>query len=268
MASEASLLALDYWQVATAAALQLGIAGLSLWLGLQLERRLLIATARLVLQLLAVGFVLHWVFSLHDPWLVALLALIMMALATHAAVSRTPHRFQSIYQSSFLVIAVSTGLTLFVGAKLIVGVEPWWQPRYAIPLLGMLLGNALTGTSLCLERLLSNLRGQRAWIETELALGATRWEAVKEPMVEAVRAGMIPTINSMTVAGIVSLPGMMTGQILSGTAPTLAVRYQIVIFLLIAVATSLCCVGVALAVYRRHFSAEHQLVLPEDASEG
>jgi len=123
----------------------------------------------------------------------------------------------------------------------------------------MILGNGLTGISLCLDTLLERLDERRAGVEADLACGATRWEAAREPLREAVRKGMIPILNSMTVAGLVSLPGMMTGQILAGAEPLQAVRYQIVVMFMIAAATSLGGILVAMMVYRRMFNERHQL---------
>ena len=141
--------------------------------------------------------------------------------------------------------------TLELGALSAVGVIP--------ALLGMVLGNGLTGMSLCLDELLASLDASRDQVETELALGATRWEAARQPLRAAVRKGMIPIINSMMVVGIVSLPGMMTGQILEGADPVAAVRYQIVIMFMIAAATAFGCMLIALFTYRQLFDSAHRL---------
>jgi putative ABC transport system permease protein len=106
---------------------------------------------------------------------------------------------------------------------------------------------------------LEALSDRRAQVETDLALGASRWEAAREPLAEGVRKGMIPIINSMMVVGIVSLPGMMTGQILSNSDPLDAVAYQVVVMFMIAAATSLGCMGIAVLVYFRCFNSRHQL---------
>ena len=118
-------------------------------------------------------------------------------------------------------------------------IHPWYEPQYAIPILGMILGNTLTGVSLGIERMTEELTAGRGAVEMSLALGATRWEAAQGPARQAVRAGMIPTLNQMAVVGLVSLPGMMTGQVLAGQSPLQAVRYQIVIMFLIAAASAL-----------------------------
>jgi putative ABC transport system permease protein len=123
--------------------------------------------------------------------------------------------------------------------------EPWYAPRYALPLFGMLLGNTMTGISLGLETLITTVARSRTAIEARLALGATRWQAMAEPLQVALRSGMMPIVNAMAASGIVSLPGMMTGQILAGVEPVEAVKYQILIMFLIGGTTAL---GVLLAV--------------------
>ena len=125
--------------------------------------------------------------------------------------------------------------------------------------MGMILGNTLNGISVGLKTFTESLHQQRDRIESALALGATRWEAAREAVQDAIRTGLIPILNSMMVVGIVSLPGMMTGQLLSGTEPVAAVKYQIVIMFLIASATALGTVGVVLLSFRRLFTINHQL---------
>lgn len=129
-------------------------------------------------------------------------------------------------------------MTLFC-LLVILGPTPWYQPQYAIPLLGMLLGNTLNGVSLSLRYLEDAAQNQRPQILNRLMLGESPANACSRIRQEALNSAMIPTINSMAAAGIVSLPGMMTGQILAGVAPEIAVRYQILIFLLIAAGTGL-----------------------------
>ena len=118
----------------------------------------------------------------------------------------------------------------------------------------------MNGISLGLDRLGGELAAKRAQVEALLALGATRWEAARQPIQEAVRTGLIPIMNSMMVVGIVSLPGMMTGQILAGANPVEAVKYQIVIMFLIASGTALGTVSVVLLSYRRLFNTSHQFL--------
>jgi putative ABC transport system permease protein len=143
----------------------------------------------------------------------------------------------------------------------IIQVDPWYDPQYLIPLLGMILGNALNGVSLGLEQFMESLVTNQGKIETLLSLGATRWEATHAEVQQAVRRGMIPMINSMMVMGLVSLPGMMTGQILAGANPLDAVRYQIIIVFAIASGTALGTLGVVLLAWQALLSPSHQLRL-------
>jgi putative ABC transport system permease protein len=236
------------------------IAGaVSLVLRLRIEKRLALAAVRTTVQLLLVGYVLRWVFEIQSPWLLAAVALLMVLAATQTAVKRPTRRFAGIGWRAFATLVSSGLLTTIVATALIVGVKPWYEPRYLIPLLGMVLGNSMNGISLCVDHLLETLAERRQLVEMELALGATRWEAAREPIAEAVRRGMIPIVNTMMVVGIVSLPGMMTGQILAGADPFEAVKYQIMIMFMLAAAVALGSMAMAILAYRRLFTPRHQL---------
>jgi len=225
-----------------------------------MERRLLVAATRTVLQLALIGLVLDWVFAIRSPWVVVPLMALMALVAGVAAVRRTDRRYRGIWLNSLVSIFASSWIVTGVALLAIVRVRPWYDPQYAIPLLGMVLGNTLNGISLGLDRLTEELSSRRDRVEALLALGATRWEAAREPVRRSVRTGMIPIINSMMIVGIVSIPGMMTGQLLAGVDPLNAVEYQIVIMFLIASATALGTVGVVLLGYRRLFSPDHQFL--------
>jgi putative ABC transport system permease protein len=248
------------WVDLTIAALLILVAGaVNLALRLEMEQRLALAAVRTVAQLLLVGYVLQWVFELEHPLLIAALALLMTAAAARASVASAKRFYIGAYWRAFSTLAVTGILITFVVTRLIIGVEPWFRPQYLVPLLGMVFGNSLTGLSLCLDKLLELLSRERERIEAELALGASSWEAARGPVAEAVRTGMIPILNAMMVVGIVSIPGMMTGQILQGADPSAAVKYQIVVMFMLAASTSLGCVGMALLAYRRLFNERHQL---------
>jgi len=255
----AAYLTLGPVQLALAAVLLLVNLGLSAWLRLGLSRSLLVAGTRMVVQLLLVGLVLQFVFALNRPLPVLGIALVMAALAGVAAVNRTRRRFPGVMWDSLLTVV--TAAFLVTGASLlgILRVRPWFEAQYAIPLLGMVLGNTLNGISLALDRFMEGVADGREAIESRLALGASRWEAAHGLVQESLRTGMIPTINAMMVMGVVSLPGMMTGQILAGAAPTDAVRYQIVIMFMIASATALGALGVTLLAFRGLFDARDRL---------
>lgn len=247
------------WQVALAALL-IAINGvISVVLRLKMEWTLLIASVRTVVQLMLIGFVLDWVFRWERWYVVMGLACVMTLIAGLTAASRNERRYRGIRINTILSIWASSWLvTAFALFAVLQGIDKWYQPQYAIPLLGMVLGNTLNGISLGLNTFSETLVSHRDQVESELALGATRWEAARGPFQQAVRTGLIPIINSMMVVGIVSLPGMMTGQLVSGMAPMQAVKYQIVIMFLIASATALGTVSVVTLSFMRLFNSDHQ----------
>ena len=150
-----------------------------------------------------------------------------------------------------------------VAMVLILQVSPWYAPQYIIPILGLILGNSLTAISLTTGRLIDHLHSEQAQIRTLLSLSATPFEACHSAIATAISSGMMPTINSMMVVGVVSLPGMMTGQILAGADPTQAVRYQIITMFFICAGSALSCTLSALFVVRRFFNYRMQLVIPK-----
>lgn len=246
-------------QLALAAALLLVNVVLSVRLRLGLERDVLVAGARMVAQLLAVGLILGWVFALRSPLPVVGIGLVMTVLAGQAAVGRSRERYARVYLDAFLAVFGSSFLLTGLALSGLLRVRPWFEPQYAIPILGMVLGNTLTGVALSLDRFTGDLRARRPQIEELLALGATRWEAAHAEVAAAVRTGMIPVLSSMAVMGIVSLPGMMTGQILAGAPPGTAVRYQIVIMFILAASSALGSLAVVLLAYRSLFDARDRL---------
>lgn len=245
-------------QVALAAALILVNGVISLLLRLDLERRLLLAAGRMTAQLLLVGVVLGWVFALRRWEPVLAVAAAMTLIAGLAATRRSGLGYRGQRLDAIAAVWASAWLVMTVALAVVVPVRPWYEPQYAIPLLGMVLGNALNGIALGLDRIGEELTARRGQVEALLTLGATRWEAARPAVRAAVRTGMVPTLNSMAVAGLVSIPGMMTGQLLAGVDPLAAAKYQAVIYFLIAAATALGTVLAALLAYRRLFNAHHQ----------
>jgi putative ABC transport system permease protein len=235
------------------ATLLIVVAGLvSMALRLGVERRLGLAALRTVIQLGLLGLVLERIFALRNPALIVALLLLMTVFAAREAVGRASRRYRGILIDAWLTMAATCFVVGGMVTQVVVGVDPWYEPQYVIPLLGMILGNSLTGISLCLDRFMDHLEMRAPEVELRIAFGANRREALAAPLRDAVRTGMIPIINSMAAAGIVSLPGMMTGQILAGSPPLQAVAYQIVVMFMIAAAVAL---GAMLVVVlaARHF---------------
>jgi putative ABC transport system permease protein len=246
-----AFISLEWTDLALATVLIVLAGGISVVLRLGIEWRLGIAAVRTVVQLGIIGLVLEQVFALDRADLVVLLVLLMTVFAAREAVSRTTRRYRGIWLDAWVAIAASCLLVGAIVTQVVVGVEPWYDPQYVIPLLGMILGNSLTGISLSLDRLIEHLSARAAEVELRVAFGATRREALREPLRAAIRTGLIPIINSMSAAGLVSLPGMMTGQILAGAPPMQAVAYQVVVMFMIAAAVALGAMAVALSAARR-----------------
>lgn len=242
------------------------VAGLGLvqfWQGLQLSRSLLIGSLRMVVQLLLIGFVLKALFATASLGWVLLMALVMLLLASYEVIARQKRRLVGWqgYGIGLLSMGATAAAITAIALLLIVRPSPWFTPQYAIPLLGMILGNTMTGIGLALNHLTQMAASTRQAIEARLLLGQTARQAMAPLKRDAVRAGLIPTLNMLAAAGVISLPGMMTGQILAGAPPLEAVRYQILIMLLITAATGF---GGLLAVHfgsRRLFDERERLRL-------
>jgi putative ABC transport system permease protein len=176
------------------------------------------ALLRMLAQLLLIGFFLNTIFD-SDSAAIVLLVLAVMVLASSWIALRTltADRLQ-LYRSSLLSIVVGGGITLLIMSHWVLHLDPWYLPRYMIPLAGMIFANAMNSVSLAADRLKAELKRSTPWLEARNT---------------AMHAAMIPNINTLFAVGLVSLPGMMTGQILSGISPLIAVRYQIMVMCMI-----------------------------------
>ena len=254
-----SLVELDVVDLALCLGL-IGIAiALSLWQRLGLAGQFAYSAGRALLQLLVVGYVLDIVFTL-DNWLAVLIIIfIMISIAAVVARNRIDRQISAILPTVWLSIFTSTFLTLSYVILIIVNPPTWYEPQYLIPLAGMLLGNSMNGASLSGDRLLSAIKQNFREIETHLSLGATPKQAIFNYQKEAIRTGLIPILNNMTVVGLVSLPGMFTGQVLAGTSPLNAASYQILIMFAIALTNLIVTVLITEGVYRQFFNRDLQL---------
>ncbi|OAQ22872.1 hypothetical protein K457DRAFT_84156 [Linnemannia elongata AG-77] len=226
---------LQWYHVAIASVLILVNGALSIALGLGLEKRLFISATRCVVQLTIMGAVLQTIFDAKNPVFVILMALLLITLGTNEAVFNVSKR-RHIYM--FPSVLVSMGCSCLIigtfGTRLAMGVDPLHSPKEFIPALGMLLGNTMTAISLGLDQCLSQLSENKEKIELYLSMGATRWEACRPIAIEAMRRAMLPTINQMSIIGLISIPGMMTGQLIAGASVMNAVKSQIIIMYLIS----------------------------------
>jgi putative ABC transport system permease protein len=261
---------LSHFDLLIAASLVLLLALLSLRLHSGISRQLMISAIRTAVQLTLIGLVLKVLFANASLGWVSLLAFAMLLIAGREVMVRQERRFKGWW--GYAVGTTSMFLSSFAVAVfalvVILGDQPWYAPQYAIPLLGMLLGNTMNGVSISMDRLTHAAWEQRGVIEARLMLGQ-RWdEAIADYRRQAIRSGMIPIINAMAAAGVVSLPGMMTGQILAGAAPVDAVKYQIMIMFLIAAGTGLGTLAAVTIGSRRLFDDRQRLCLERLVSAG
>jgi putative ABC transport system permease protein len=214
-----------------------GIASIRLSLGL--ERDIAWGTIRTFIQLFIVGYVLKFVFRLDNVYLVLLIFTGMIFFAALTIKGRVKERSVPYFLPTFFSMFTSYMLVTIIVTAFIVNVKPWYQPQYFIPIGGMVVGNSMSAIAIALERIFSEIRNRRAEIELYLSLGANHSEATTSIVKEAVKAGMIPSINSMMAVGIVFLPGMMTGQIIAGADPVTSIKYQIVVMLMLVGSTAI-----------------------------
>lgn len=243
------------WALGT---LALAIA-LSAWEKLNLEWSLAFAAGRTILQLLVVGFVLEVVFADPNPVTVVAVLFVMLSTATRVANSRIGEKLALMLPIVGGSLLLSTALTLAYVNLLIIKPQTWYEPQYLIPFAGIVLGNAMNGAAIAGERLTSNLKSGRLEIETHLSLGATPEIAVSQYRKEAIKAAMIPNINTMLVVGLVTLPGTLTGQLLSGERPLNAALYQMLILFMQAFATLFSTILVTRGICRQVFNEAEQL---------
>lgn len=233
----------------------------SVWQKLAIEKNLLIATLRGIIQLIVVGFLLDSVFEIKQPLVIVGIILLMSLIAAREAKNRVREKVPYVLPIMWLSVAVGTVAIVAYTTFLVIQPEIWYSPQYLIPLAGMILGNSMNGAAIAAERFTQDLVKRSREIETYLCLGATPQQAIANYQADAIRAAMIPTINTMMVAGVVSLPGMMTGQILSGVSPLLAVRYQLVILFAITTANLITALILTHLVTLQFFTPAQQLKL-------
>jgi len=257
------VIALSVLDLGIAAIFVCALSLVSLFLSLGLEWKILIFSCRMTAQLLFIGVVLRYLFADSSLIMVVFMSMIMLFAAGREVLARQNIRLKGVigYVIGTGAMFISSFSVSFLALLVIIGVDPWYTPQYAIPLLGMLLGNTMTGVSLALDRLTDQFHKERFIVEQRLLLGQTWQEASSDIRKDSMRTGMVPIINSMAAAGLVSIPGMMTGQILGGTPPIEAVKYQILIMFLIASGTGF---GVISAIWMAGFhlfDKRHRLCL-------
>ncbi|MCK5503613.1 MAG: iron export ABC transporter permease subunit FetB [Thermodesulfovibrionia bacterium] len=250
---------ISWTNVALTTLLVIATGGCSLYLKLRLEKDLIVGTIRTFLQLFLLGYVLKIVFAINNPWIVFAIFSFMIFFAARIISGRVKEKripyFMPVLASMFLSYMVINSFVMAV----IVQVKPWYYPVYFIPVGGMIIGNSMNAIAIAINNWFEGLKMERDRIELYLSLGATPVESCRKNFKDAISSGMIPSINALMSVGVVSIPGMMTGQMLAGTDPLIAIKYQIVIMLLLVGSTALSTIFSLHIVRRLSFTPSQQL---------
>lgn len=244
----------------TVAFVALAIA-LSMWMKLGQERDMIISVVRATIQLLLVGYVLGAVFKLRDPVFIFLMLALMVGVATQNATRRGRNLHGVWWRVLVSICTVEVVTQGFLLSLHIIHATP----RYIIPVSGMIIGNSMIVCGLALNRLQAEAMTHRQEILTVLSLGGSKKQSIMPFVKQAVRASMLPTIDSTKTIGLVQLPGMMTGLIIAGANPIVAVRYQLLIVFAILASAALTSIVMAFLTYPCLFNDYEQLIVTETA---
>ncbi len=229
------------------------------YMKLDLVKDLLISLMRMTLQLTVAGFILVYIFNINSFWLILIVFIFMASFAAQTILKKSqlviPRFFPKIFITVFFNGSIITSFFLYV----IVQPDPWYDARYFIPIAGMALGNSMNACALALDRFFDSIKNNPKHVETILVLGGTKFESVKSFFSNAIRSACLPIITNMSGVGLVFLPGMMTGQILSGTNPVVAVKYQIAIMIIITVSVTFASLFSLFFAYKSVFDSRDRL---------
>lgn len=228
--------------------------------GIGKEREIFFSALRMTVQLMIMGYVLIYIFDQNHLLLTLLVFLFMEIFAIRNIYRRVQYPIKNkLRQVIVFSMVAGTTFTLFYFLFLVLSIEPWYHARYFVPIAGMVIGNSMTGISLGVERLVGEMKSKKHLVEGALMLGATPKEATLNIVRDTFTSAIMPTINSMMGMGIVFLPGMMTGQILSGVSPVIAIEYQIAIMMGILGSVSITVFLFTRLGYLSFFNRYHQL---------
>jgi putative ABC transport system permease protein len=234
--------------------------GISRWQKIGLEKDMLVAVVRAFVQLIAIGYALNLIFAAESPFWILLVVGVMIGIAGYTA----GQRGQGVPRSKRVaIVSVSVGAVLTLG--MLVGLQVFpFEPRFIIPIAGMIVGNSMVVTGLVMSRLRDDVKLQRPQIEAALALGATRRQATNNQLRRALSTGMTPIVDNTKTVGLISLPGAMTGMILAGASPLEAVQLQIIVMYMLIGAAAFGGLTATFLSYRQFFTKAHQLIIVED----
>ncbi len=254
------IIVLNIWQFSSVYLLLLVVLAVMKKCNVNQTKLFIVASVRMTAQLVLAGLILTYIFENPHPLFIIAYLMMMSGFAIYIVLSRN-RKLNSRFKGVVAVSLGGTGLTIIIFLiSIVVGVD-FFNPQYTIPISGMIMGNAMTGVSLGLKTFTEKIQSQGDRIDSLIHLGV-RPQKILTPFVnESLETALLPTINSMLGMGIISLPGMMTGQILSGTLPSTAILYQIAIIIAI---TTVTCLAVFCSLFfgcRTLFNERSQIVL-------
>lgn len=255
------ILDLAVWQVVAAYIFVVIVLFIVRKRGISREREIVLATLRMTLQLVLVGYVLVFVFDNPNPFITAGIIVLMEVFAVYTVIRKFRGELSpGLKKAVVFSMAIGTSICLLFFLLVVVGVTPWYNPQYFIPIAGMFIGNSMTALSLGVKSLTEGMVTQKHLVEEALILGASPRSATSGIINSTFDSAIMPTINSMLGMGIVFLPGLMTGQILAGVSPTTAIAYQIAIMFGILGAVALSVILMLQLGYRSFFNKDAQLI--------
>lgn len=226
------------------------------------EKLIVISALRMTLQLILVGYLLIYIFKYPNPWITIVIIFFMLGFAVFNVYQRSNATLHfALKKMVGVAMFVGVGLSFSYMMLVVLHLDPWYNPRFFIPIGGMIIGKTMTGVALGVNNMVNGMKEQKEKIEGALMLGATPKQATKEIINQAFDSAMLPTINAMVGMGIVFLPGMMTGQIIAGQQPVTAVKYQLAVMLGVAGTVSITVLIFLHLAYKSFFNDKMQFLL-------
>lgn len=251
---------IEFWRLCAAYVFVVILLIIVKWRGISREKQIILATVRMTVQLILAGYVLTYIFENPHPLLSLGFLCAMSLFSIHNIFKQVSQTLNKKIKRMVILSMLSGPMAALVYFNVVViHFTPWYEPRYFIPIAGMIVGNAMTGVTLALKNLHDGISSNREKVEAMLMLGATPARAVKKYVDAAFDSAVLPTLNNMLGMGIIFLPGMMTGQILSGISPLIAIEYQIAILIGILGSVSLTVVLFIMLSFRAFFTKNAQL---------
>ena len=214
---------LSFLQLLLALVCPVAVIFLSRKVNLGIEKMIVMAILRSTGQLMFAGYILlAFIFEINSPFVVVLYLSAMIFIAAIEVTARQVRTYSGHLRDAILAVFVGGGLIGAYGSIVVFRPSPWWQPKVLIPTAGMIIGNSISGPAISIDRLLSDVSEKTHEVEVRLAFGATGLEAVSHSVKSAIVAAIMPLLNMMSVVGLVSIPGMMVGQLLGGAGPLAA----------------------------------------------